>query len=311
MRPEYFNYLLEIHHHHSISAAAHALHIGQTTLSSIVRSVEKELGFPIFLRSPAGVATTMEGERFMDLAWEICVRFDQLKSLKSREEDNARPIRVLMSPCVNVGLAVPLSTQFSAFELRGDLAIEEQASTDIVPDIIRDDANIGVTHLSASAVETILRQEHRTLQIECLYQDRACLLLPPGHRLSNHTAIRLSDLDGERLATITGFRTVHNQSFLDALIEHARQSISFPNMSAMGRAVREENMVGVTTWYAMQSGGICPACQAIPFDAQEDERGIMSICVVYRIDRCPRYQEQILLSCIRDYFQDFSSKHGG
>ena len=71
MKLEHFRYLLEVGRLHSISAAARALHIRQTTVGAIVRSVEEELGYPIFLRAPGGVTAAVPGERSVVLAWEI------------------------------------------------------------------------------------------------------------------------------------------------------------------------------------------------------------------------------------------------
>lgn len=312
MRPEYIQYLLEIYHHGSISSAAHSLHLSQTTLSSIVRAAENELGFPIFLRAPTGVTVTAEGERLMDLAWELSVRYEELLSLKSREEEHTKPIRVLMSPCINAGLAIPLSKHFYEFDLRGDLTIEELVSTEIGPYIVRKDANIGVTHLAAPALEAFERQQGNTVKTEILYQDYACLLLPPGHSLCQRPAIRVEELKGAHLATVTSFRTVHNRTFLDSLEEACDQVIAFPDLSTMVRAVGEQGMVGVATAYAMQAGaGIrLDDCLAIPFDT-DDSSHQMSICLLYRIDRRPRHQERILCACIRDYFREFSSADGG
>ena len=309
MRPEYIHYLLEIYHHRSISSAAHALHIGQTTLSSIVKASEKELGFPIFLRAPTGVTATEEGERLMQLAWELDVRYEELLSLKSREDNTAQPIHVLLSPCVNAGLALPLSRQFYQFDLRGDLTIEEKASTEIGPYIVQNDANIGVTHLAKPTLDALQRQHADTVKVEILCQDCACLLLPPGHPLAGREEIRPQDLQGERLATVTSFRPVHDPALVEALEGACAQVISFPSISTMEQAVRAGGMVGIITAYAKQAAEIAPACQIVPLGTREKAQSI-PICLIYRIDRRPRCQERILCTCIRTYFEEFRSGCG-
>ena len=50
MQLEYFPYVLEIGRQKSVSAAAKTLNLRQTTLSSILSSVEEEVGFSIFCR---------------------------------------------------------------------------------------------------------------------------------------------------------------------------------------------------------------------------------------------------------------------
>ena len=97
MKLEHFRYLLEINRLHSISAAARALHIRQTTLSAMVKAVEEEVGFPIFQRAPTGVIATPAGEQFMALAWEINVKYDELLSLKQRSIDGTQTIPLLLA----------------------------------------------------------------------------------------------------------------------------------------------------------------------------------------------------------------------
>ena len=112
MKLEHFHYLLEIHRFHSISAASRKLHIGQTTLSAIVKAAEEEVGFQIFQRAPEGVLTTSAGEKFMTLAWEINLQYEKLMALKRRTTAGAPSINVLMAPTISVRLSIPLLEQF-------------------------------------------------------------------------------------------------------------------------------------------------------------------------------------------------------
>lgn len=81
MRMEYLRYLLEISRHRSISTAAQALYLSQTSLSTTVRRIEDELGFHIFSRTHSGVEITAEGEEALALITEILIRFDKIQRL--------------------------------------------------------------------------------------------------------------------------------------------------------------------------------------------------------------------------------------
>ena len=61
MQVEYLYYLIKINQCRSISAAARELYISQNALSSALRRVEEELGFPIFLRGRSQLELTAEG----------------------------------------------------------------------------------------------------------------------------------------------------------------------------------------------------------------------------------------------------------
>ena len=51
-------YILEVSQTGSISRAASNLFLAQSNLSSAIRSLEQELGFPIFTRSNRGIQPT-------------------------------------------------------------------------------------------------------------------------------------------------------------------------------------------------------------------------------------------------------------
>ena len=80
MRMEHLQYLIEIGRRHSISAAAQELYLGQTTLSSIVKSAEDELGFPLFYRTHSGVQATAEGDEALSLIGDIHACYEKFSS---------------------------------------------------------------------------------------------------------------------------------------------------------------------------------------------------------------------------------------
>ena len=304
MRPEHFHYLLEINRYHSISSAARALHMSQTTLSSIVKTAEDELGFPIFQRAPNGVTVTAEGNRLMALAWEIDVKYEELLSLKNQENSPAQPINVLLSPSVNVGLAIPLSKQFYQFELRGNLAFEEWPGLEVGPRIIQNAANIGVAYLSAAELEVFRKDADRSkVNIEPLLQDKFYLIVSKKHWLTGREKIHLSEINDERLAIVTSFCSNTGDPLWRALARSSSRTISYPNISAMKQAVQTQGMIGILTGYAIHGdGGVDPAqFSAIPIEMDASPNRIW-IYLIRRGDRSLRYQEKVLVSCIQEHF---------
>ena len=81
LKIEHLYYLREISNCRSISAAAKRLFIGQTTLSAIVKSMEEDLGGPLYNRTPGGVELTKEGEFFQQFADEILAKYDAMLDL--------------------------------------------------------------------------------------------------------------------------------------------------------------------------------------------------------------------------------------
>lgn len=305
MKPEYFHYLLEINRHRSISAAAKALHVGQTTLSSVVKSVETELGFPIFQRTPSGVITTPEGERFMVLAWEISVKYENLLRLKTRRDSSVsdRPIRLLVCPSVNIGLSVPLAQSFYTYALRGELIFEEFPRKEIGKLLSQDGANIGVTYLNDQDLELLQKEPIANLRTEVLMSDRFYLFTGSDHPLAGRKTVGVEDLRSERLSAATNFR-LGDMNLLGRSVKEFPLQTFYPNLDLMKKAALELKMISVITGYAIFYGGkYDPRSRVIPLDTPGYDNHI-SICLLSRTDRDLRYQEQILLTCIRNYFHD-------
>ena len=61
MKIEQFFYALEIADTGSFSQAARNLYVSQPNLSHAIKQIERELGFPLFIRSASGVVPTPEG----------------------------------------------------------------------------------------------------------------------------------------------------------------------------------------------------------------------------------------------------------
>lgn len=63
MRLEQLNCLIEISRLRSISRAAETLHISQPALSAAMKSLETELGKPLFKRTNRGISLTGGGRK--------------------------------------------------------------------------------------------------------------------------------------------------------------------------------------------------------------------------------------------------------
>lgn len=64
-------YILEAYRCQSINKAAQNVFISQSHLSSIIKRMEEEIGYPIFVRTASGISVTSEGRFFLDNAEKI------------------------------------------------------------------------------------------------------------------------------------------------------------------------------------------------------------------------------------------------
>jgi len=87
-------YVIEIDKYSSISMAAKKLYVAQSNLSRAVKKIENEFDIVIFERHPKGIATTREGQRFLDHAKEILYQVNNLTKTYSDLADNGVSLRI-------------------------------------------------------------------------------------------------------------------------------------------------------------------------------------------------------------------------
>lgn len=71
MNTEHLEYILEIYKCGSVNQAAKNCYISQSHLSSIIKNLENDIGFQIFLRNKSGISITPAGEKFIASAERI------------------------------------------------------------------------------------------------------------------------------------------------------------------------------------------------------------------------------------------------
>ena len=87
-------YILEVSYAGSISRAAKKLYLSPSCISIAVSSLEKELGYPIFVRCQNGLQPTAPGEKVLEYAEKI---LDTCRQLNSVEPTLEREIRISAS----------------------------------------------------------------------------------------------------------------------------------------------------------------------------------------------------------------------
>lgn len=83
MTIQQIRYALEVKNRGSITKAAKALYTSQPNLSTSIKSLEDELGFPIFHRVSKGITITKEGERFFQHSRALLRELESIQNLKT------------------------------------------------------------------------------------------------------------------------------------------------------------------------------------------------------------------------------------
>lgn len=306
MRLEHIQYLLEINRLHSISAAARSLHIKQTTLSAIVKVVEEEVAFPIFQRTPQGVFATPTGERFMSLAWEVHVKYEELMAVKRHLSGGAPTITVPMAPAISMRMAITLSDYFSRFDVHGNLNFEDAPSEAIGELILDNSANLGLTYLTEEEISRLQTDTgQNSLNVERLLEDELCIVVSEKHRLAARDTVNMEEILSERMVTANPER---KDKIVGDTVNRGTYVTRYSSMDDMFQAVLTQDVIGFAPrftgeYYFEHIGG---HFRLIPLRNTEYENW-MYLCLLTCRDRDLRYQEYILVSCIREYFRNIRS----
>lgn len=304
MRLEYLSYLIEIDKQHSISSAARELYMGQTTLSSILKGLESELGFPIFNRTHSGVVTTAEGEEALSLAWEIVSRFEEIKQINHHSTTVSQPVTLLTSPSISCSLSLPLSKAFLALEPRGNLTFAEATGGEVGPKIIQNDANIGLTYF----LEDIQSEYQATaakyqIQVERLFPDHLYLLMHQDHPLAKRKTVSASELLDMQFAMLSHFNTNQDSLFFSKSLSGRNRFTTFSSIPLIKRAVVEQNMLGVLSGYAIHyDHSTDNRCLRAVLLSDLSGENTMNLCLIHRSIGNLRYLEKMVLKCIEEHF---------
>ena len=246
MKIEHFKYLVEIDKHHTISAAAKALYMGQTTLSSIVKSMEEELGYSIFQRTPKGVVLTKKGEQLMEIAREITEKYEEVMILKDEAATPAYPLNILFAPSLAENLPLELNKRLREKDSSSMFKFSIAHRDRILPEVIRDAANIGVTYLfSDEYVDMIYSASKYRIDVERIKKDKFYLVVGSQHRLAGKKSVALEDLKDIEVASESNFSFGGCERIFGCIYKKAKSRTSFPNVDLICRALQNQELAAL------------------------------------------------------------------
>jgi DNA-binding transcriptional LysR family regulator len=181
---------LEVARRGSVSRAAEALFITQPTLTARLQGLERELGTPLFLRTPHGMRLTDAGRAWIPFA-ERALRalVEGRDALEQVMTASAGHLMIAAAPAVSTYLLPELLERFVASHPRVEVSVRTGHSEDVVELVVRDEVQIGL----GRAIR------HPDLELRPFHTEELVLVCAPDHPFTKRRVVPMADVASEKL----------------------------------------------------------------------------------------------------------------
>ena len=181
---------LEVARRGSVSRAAEALFITQPTLTARLHGLERELGTPLFLRTPHGMRLTDAGRAWIPFA-ERALRalVDGRDALQQVMTASAGHLMIAAAPAVSTYVLPEMLEKFVAAHPRVEVSVRTGHSEDVVELVLRDEVQIGL----GRAIR------HPDLELRPFHTEDLVLVCARDHAFTKRPAVVMSEVASQKL----------------------------------------------------------------------------------------------------------------
>ncbi len=245
-------YAITVAGEHSLNDAAKKLYIAQPSLSSAIHSLEKEIGFDIFIRSKNGITLTTSGAEFIGYAKSVMEQYDILDAKYLSNISQKKRFSVSMQHYTfAVNAFVELVKQYGMDEY--EFEVHETKTYEVIENVKNHKSEIGILYMNDynKSVLTKIFSE-LGLQFFPLFECGIYVYMWKGHPLADNDEISLKDLEEY---PCLGFAQGEHNSFYFA--EEVLSTYRYKRfIRANDRATMLNLMVGLNG-FTLCSGIIC------------------------------------------------------
>lgn len=261
MRMEYLRDLIAVAESRSITAASQKLFISQSSLSTMIKSLEEELGVSIFTRTAKGILPTRDGERLLSFARDVSARYDVLVNELSLSHTVTRDVSLVTYACASNFMSIHLTQRLLTTYPNAVLTVHEFPEARIIQSILNGVANIGVNFIPVQNVPNYsMLAEKNGLMMEELYMDRVDLYVGKDSPFAARKSVHVSELREEPMA-ISHCCTKNLQG--SAAGRNISRITVLGNVSLVKQAVAQNSMIALLPRLALrndpllETGAIC------------------------------------------------------
>jgi DNA-binding transcriptional LysR family regulator len=180
---------LEVARRGSVSRAAEALFITQPTLTARLQGLERELGTPLFLRTPHGMRLTDAGRAWIPFA-ERALRalVDGRDALEQVMSATAGHLMIAAAPAVSTYVLPELLERFVAAHPRVEVSVRTGHSENVVDLVLHDEVQIGL----GRAIH------HPDLELRPFHTEDLVLVCAPDHPFTRRSSVAMAEVAGHK-----------------------------------------------------------------------------------------------------------------
>ncbi|QJU57151.1 LysR family transcriptional regulator [Sphingomonas sp. AP4-R1] len=178
----------------SFRRAAETLGLPQSSVSRRIQLLERRLGFPLFIRSPAGIQVTPAGRLFLESAVDAAERFDgAAREAVAVHRRQSRDLRVGVSR--TSGRLLRALGAFRARYPAVRMMLGEYSHVDAQRSVAAGELDVAFVHRGGD-LPTCATKE--------LWREGIYVVLPRDHRLSSKAEVTWADIGGETFVSCVG-----------------------------------------------------------------------------------------------------------
>lgn len=189
MKLQQLRYIWEVSKHNlNVSATAESIYTSQPGISKQIRTLEDELGIPIFIRNGKHLTgMTAAGEKIIRIAGEMLQKTENIKGIANEFRDNSKGTLSIATTHTQARYALPPVIKQYIKDLP-DIKLDIHQGTPIQISEMVSQGKVDI----AIATEAIELYEN-LIMLPCYSWDR-CILVPKGHELAKKRELSLSDV---------------------------------------------------------------------------------------------------------------------
>lgn len=206
-----FQYLVALEQEKHFGRAAEQCHVSQPSLSSAIKSLEKELGIPLILRQQKFEGFTEEGKRVVTWAKRLLAdRSAMMEELSIMRRDLNGRLRIGATP-LSCPLFPTVSQLFQKRYPSVQLDIQFLGTDRIIQGLTNFEIDIGVTYLNNPALDRFVTM--------ALYEEPLYLLLPDNDWLDDSPTISWAEASKLPLCLLS--KSMRERQIMDDAFEKA------------------------------------------------------------------------------------------